>query len=106
MDGTKYAIVIDNGTAWFCYLVKYIINTEDYTVHEWFDIPFRVIHTDFCENIFSRPHDITDDLELSINNVRGFFGWHIGRKDYERVAELCRASKVVDRFEKLAKYGE
>jgi hypothetical protein len=96
--------VIDLCTKWFCCLIKYDVNAEKFKIHEFHDIPNRVSNTDFCANIFSRPYDIKDEWELTIGSQRGFYGWHIGDKDYDRIIELCKASKAVDVFEKLSKY--
>ena len=105
MNDDRYAIVVDISTQWFTHLVQYELTTENTEIKAVHDIPDRVTKTPFCKNIFERPNDIDNNWEMVIGASRGFYGWHVGKADYERIAELIRASKVVDRFEKLSQIG-
>ena len=106
MTEERYAIVIDNCTQMLFYLVSYAIESSGYDIKEYYDIPARVMETEFCDNILSRPMDITDDNEIEINSMRGFYGWHVGNKDFERIRKLIETLKEVEVFERLSKYPE
>ncbi|MFA7219180.1 MAG: hypothetical protein WC119_01525 [Synergistaceae bacterium] len=99
----KFAIVIDDCTQWFTYLIRYEMENEKYIVKENFDVPMRVLKTEFCENIFSRPYDIGTNRGIVIGHLRGFYGWHVGSKDFDRIQKLIQTSKAVDIFELLSK---
>lgn len=104
MPEEKFAIVTDDGTQWITYLVRYEDSKDGCNIKECHDVDNRVLRTDFCENIFSRPYETNLFRDMSINSIRGFYGWHVGNRDFDRIRDLIKAAKSVDTFERLAKY--
>ena len=103
MDKYSRAVVIDSSTQSFTYLIKFEMESEGCNIKESIEMPTRVLDSDFCKNIFSRPNDIGDNDELKMDFHRCFYGWHIGYADFERLKELILVSKYVDIFERLEK---
>lgn len=102
-----YAILVEDGTQWFTYLVELADKPKDSVApgvycERFFSLSRRVCDSDFCKNIFDRPFDIKT-LNITIDNNYSFYGWHVSPGDFDRIRKMAELDGKVNEFEKLAK---
>lgn len=108
LNQLNHALIIDNNTQWFAYIVSYLdtrnqLKDGKITIKESYILSTDIEnHNPFILNIYARQYSFSNEkFDIFGAGVNSYYGYYLSEHDYNKIRRMIQIYPMVCEFNRL-----